>query len=156
MPATKKKFSRKKNSPAIAIVDFEVEFIRDEVPETHAFRARPDITYGDMVELKRHENDSNGKVLPVLDRIIRRSMLNTDGAKTGWAPAVKDGKFVAPDGKEHPVEDLPKFTSHEAGSSRRRWIELIESDSAYVDFETVMSLFEYLAEEAGRRPTERS
>jgi hypothetical protein len=68
---------------------------------------------------------------------------------------VAGGKFTAPDGSEALAADLPKYTAHEAGSSRRRWIELIESDDAVIDFEQIMQVFEWLAEEAADRPTER-
>jgi hypothetical protein len=155
MPATSKRFGRKKATEKVPPVKFSVVFEVDGEEVEHFFTALPTLTYGDMVGLKRHENDENGQVLPVLDRIIRRAMLNKDGTPTGWKPVVKDGELTAPDGKLVPANDLPKYTAHEAGSSRKRWIELIESDDAVVDFEQVMALFEFLCEASSARPTER-
>ena len=156
MPATsKKRFGRKKAAEKVPPVTFSVVFDVDGEEVEHSFTALPSLTYGDMVGLKRHEADENGKVLPVLDRIIRRAMLNKDGTPLNWTPVVKDGELTAPDGKLVPANDLPEYTKHEAGSSRKRWVELIESDEAVVDFEQVMSLFEYLCEVSADRPTER-
>jgi hypothetical protein len=155
MPATKKRFGKKKDSAPIPETSFSVDFTRDGVDEEHFFNARPQLAYGDMVGLKRHEQDEDGKVLPVLDRIIRRAMRNDDGTPTSWKPAVQDGEFTAPDGKLVPATDLPTYTKHEAGSSRKRWIELIESDDAVVEFEQVMALFEHLCAVSSDRPTER-
>lgn len=156
MGAAKKHFSKKSQTAPVPVVDFSVDFDVDGEATEHAFVARPAITYGDMVALKKYENDSQGAVLPFLDRIIRRSLRNDDGVPLKWRPEVKSGEFTTPDGEKKPLADLEKYTAFEAGSSRRRWAELIESDDAVVDFETVMSLFEYLAEAASDRPTERS
>jgi hypothetical protein len=155
MPATKKRFGKKKDSAPIPETSFSVDFSRDGKEEEHFFVARPQLAYGDMVGLKRHEQDEDGKVLPVLDRIIRRAMRNDDGTPVNWKPVVQDGEFTAPDGKLVPANDLPKYTAHEAGSSRKRWIELIESDDAVVEFEQVMALFEHLCAVSSDRPTER-
>jgi hypothetical protein len=157
MGASKKHFSKKPTTQQVPIVDFSVDFDVDGEATEHHFTARPAITYGDMVALKKYENDSQGAVLPFLDRIIRRSLRNDDGVPLKWTPVVKAGEFTTPGGEQKPVTDLDKYTAFTAGSSRRRWAELIESDDAVVDFETVMSLFEHLAEQASAdRPTERS
>jgi hypothetical protein len=154
MPAaSKKRFGRKADIEPIPVVDFSVTFDVDGEETEHYFKARPQITYGDMVALKKHEADDQGAVLPYLDRVIRRSLINNDGTPVKWRPIVKAGQFANPDGTDVPVADLPKYTAHEAGSSRRRWVELIDSDDAVVDFEQVMSVFEWLAEEAANRPT---
>jgi len=148
MTAKTKRFGRKSRT-AIPVVDFTVAFEIDGEEVDHLFSARPQITYGDMVGLKRHEKDTEGGVLPYLDRIIRRSLRNDDGVPANWAPVIRDGEFTNPDGTSCPVEDLPKYTAHEAGSSRRRWIALIESEDAVIEFDVVMSLFEWLAGEVG-------
>jgi hypothetical protein len=152
MGASKKRFSKKSGTPA-TVIDFSVDFDVDGDVVEHSFKARPAITYGDMVALKKYENDSQGAVLPHLDRIIRRSLLNDDGVPLKWVAEVKDGEFTAPDGEKKPFSEVEKFTAHDAGSSRRRWTALIESDDAVVDFEQIMALFEHMAEVAGTRPT---
>lgn len=155
MPAASRKFGRKANPEPLPVVPFSVVFDHEGEEIEHHFTARPQITYGDMVGLKKHEQDEQGAVLPYLDRIIRRSLRNDDGTPLKWTPLVKAGHFTSPDGNETPVADLPKYTAHEAGSSRRRWSELIESEEDIVDFDQVMEVFEYLAEVASDRPTER-
>lgn len=154
--APKKRFTRKKDTQLPPPVPFSAVFTRDGEEVEHHFLARPAITYSDMVALKTHEADDKGAVLPYLDRMIRRCLLNTDGTKKGWQPEVKGGKFTAPDGTEAEAADVGKYISHEAGSSRRRWVELIGSDDHVIDFDQVMEIFEWLAEEAAARPTGRS
>lgn len=157
MAASKKHFGTRKGKPAepLTEVEFEVEFERDGEFEEYTFRAKPQITYSDMVALKKHESDDQGAVLPYLDRMIRRALRNDDGTPIRWRAEPKGGKFTAPDGSEQPVADLAKFTAHEAGSSRRRWVELVESDDATIHIDDVMNIFEYFAEVAADRPTER-
>jgi hypothetical protein len=150
-----KRFSKPSNALPPPTVDFTVDFDVDGQTVEHTFSARPAITYGDMVGLKKHERDDQGGVLPYLDRIIRRSLRNDDGVPLKWAPEIKDREFTNPAGEKVPFAELEKYTAHEAGSSRRRWAELIESDDAVIDFEQVMSVFEWLAEVVGDRPTQR-
>lgn len=155
MAAPKKRFSRKTDHEPAPTVEFSVDFDHDGEIREHHFTAHPKITYGDMVGLKTHQKDTQGGVLPYLDRIIRRSLDDTDGVPLKWEPDIAAGEFTTPDGNQAPLADLPKYQDFDAGSSRRRWAELIESDDAVVDFEQVMGVFEYLAEAVADRPTSR-
>ena len=137
-------------------VKFSVDFLVDDQEVEYHFTAKPDITYGDIVGLKRHEKDPSGAAITYLDRIIRRALRDDDGVPAKWEPQIKGGKFTAPDGTEHPVSDLEKFTSLEAASSRRRWVKLIDSDDAVIHYEQVIDIFQFLAEQVAERPTLRS
>lgn len=150
-----KRFRAKRNSEERPDVPFSVDFDVDGAEVEYHFTARPAITYGDLVGLKRHESDGSGGVITYLDRIIRRALRDDDGTPLKWQPEINGGKFVAPDGTTRPVADLDKVTSLEAASSRRRWVRLIDSDDAVITFEQVMGIFEYLAEQMADRPTSR-
>jgi len=64
--------------------------------------------------------------------------------------------FVGPDGEPYPYELLDKFTAFEAGSSRRRWRQLLDNDDDLViEAEVLSALFEHLAALAANRPTRR-
>lgn len=158
MPATKTKpkhFGTKKTTAAAPPIEFTIDFLRDGEVETHAFTARPDMSYGDTIGLVMHQDDSSG-LLPYFDRFIRRSLVNNDGVPAKWTPTVVEGHFTAPNGDHTPVDQLEKFTAPEAGSSRRRWLHLMdpENDELTVELEQVMAVFEYLIGQAGGdRPT---
>lgn len=101
----------------------------------HVFKVTLDLGYKDLIQITRWNTTGNGNVmdlLPVVDRIFRRCMVNTDGVPAGWVPEIVEGRFAAPDGVDHPVGRLSWFTRFDAGSSRRRWRELLADDD--VDF----------------------
>jgi hypothetical protein len=62
-------------------------------------------------------------------------------------------KFRAPDGRLHPMGDAPKFLEHAAGSSRRRWNELMADDELEIDIDQLTDMFEWLISLAANRPT---
>lgn len=65
-------------------------------------------------------------------------------------------QFLAPDGTVHPMRDADKFTVFSAGSSRRRWVELMDGDNNLtVEAKTVMKLWQWIVSEAADRPTVR-
>jgi hypothetical protein len=65
-------------------------------------------------------------------------------------------QFLAPDGTVHPFRDAEKFLAAEAGSSRRRWVHLIDGDNNLtVEYKTVMKLWQWLVSQAADRPTVR-
>jgi hypothetical protein len=65
-------------------------------------------------------------------------------------------QFLAPDGTVHPMRDAGKFAEFEAGSSRRRWVALMDGDNDLtVEAKTIMRLWQWLVSEAADRPTVR-
>jgi hypothetical protein len=94
----------------------------------------------------------------VVDRLIRRSLANNDGTPEKWEPDIVDGHFTAPNGDHTPEELLPGFMAFDAGSSRRRWVQLLDhDDDITVDPEQIIELMADLLEAASdSRPTTRS
>lgn len=136
-------------------VPFTIDVHRDDTIETMAFTARPDMTYGDTIGLVQSQTDDDGTgLLPHFDRFIRRSLSNNDGTPAKWRPVIVDGHFTAPNGDRTPTAELDKVLAFEAGSSRRRWIDVMTSEDMTVELEDVLAVFEYLVSEAGgNRPT---
>jgi hypothetical protein len=65
-------------------------------------------------------------------------------------------QFVAPDSTVHPWSEASKYTAFEAGSSRRRWVELMDGDNDLrVEAKTVTKAWQWLISEAAERPTVR-
>lgn len=136
-------------------LDFELVFGRDGVEEPHEFTAIPRLSYGDTVGITRYQGDG-ARMLPILDRLIRRMLINTDGTPAKWAPQpVGDGQVYGPDGTPITPEEAEALAAFDAGSSRRRWIQLMEhDDDVTVELEQIMELFELLTSMAGGdRPT---
>lgn len=153
MPSVKH-FAPKRDVKAAPVVEFSIDFIRDGVAELHEFSARPRTSYGDVLGLVKNQDDDNGKALPHLDAMIRRCLLNDDGVPQKWKPVIEDGHFTAPNGDRTLIAELPKFVTFEAGSSRRRWVQLIEHDGEVeVELDQIAGVFEYLAETAGKDRT---
>jgi hypothetical protein len=154
--STVKHFGPKRAVEPAKIVPFSVGFVRDGVEEPHEFAARLRVSYADTVGLVKNQDGAGA--LPFLDRLIRRSLVDDDGTPTKWQPEVNDGKVVAPDGTEVDIADAQKYTAFEAGSSRRRWAHLMDSDEdVEVELEQIMEVFEHLTSEAANgRPTSRS
>jgi hypothetical protein len=154
--SAKKHFAPQRKVDKAPIVEFSVGFVRDGVEEVHEFAARLRVSYADTVGLVKNQGGEGA--LPYLDRMIRRSLVDDDGTPAKWRPEASDGKVVAPDGTEVDIADAQKYTAFEAGSSRRRWVQLMEhDDDVEVELEQIMQVFEYLASEAAEgRPTSRS
>jgi hypothetical protein len=92
-----------------------------------------------------------------VDRLIGRSLDNTDGTPEKWKPTVVDRHFTAPNGDHTPAELLAGFESFDAGSSRRRWVHLMEvDDDITVEPDQIVELMADLLEAAANRPTTRS
>lgn len=151
-----KHFPSDRDAQPVVPVEFSVDFVRDQVDgppvvETHEFTARPQMAFGDVLGLVANENDP--KAIAFLDRLIRRTLTNDDGTPEKWRAYVHDGHFTAPGGDNTPVDQLPRFETHGAGSSRRRWVELINSDEVAVGMKQIASIMEFLTEQAADRPT---
>lgn len=145
-------------------VPFGLIFIRDGIEETHEFIARPTMGWENVRGLvplmggQATDETMSKQAIKVIDRLIRRVLINNDGTPEKWAPTVVDGHFTAPNGDHTPQELLPGFEVFEAGSSRRRWVHLMEyDDDITVEPEQIIDLMTDLLEAASSdRPTTRS
>jgi hypothetical protein len=139
---------------------FAVTFLRDRVErERHEFAARPELSYKDMKGGVRASGSRDGRILLVLEALIRRSLCDDDGTPARWEPEIAEGVFLDPDGHEQPVAELAKWTDPAAGSSLRRWVWLMDhpdNDNLTVTLDQVMKIYEHLAGKAAGRPTRRS
>lgn len=134
--------------------EFVVSAWHDDTGEErkHTFRAVARAGFGEGVGMVA---DGQRRVL-TMDRLIRKSMIDSDGTPHAWKPVVVDGHFTAPDGTPQPEEKLPEYLAHDAGSSRRRWHELAyDNDTVTVDLDDALAMFEQLTESVGGRPTKR-
>jgi hypothetical protein len=143
--SAKKHFGPKRKVAQAPIVEFSLGFVRDGVEEVHEFAARLRVSYGDTVGMVKNQDGAG-------------ALVDDDGTPAKWQPEVNDGKVVAPDGTAVDLADAEKYAAFEAGSSRRRWVQLMEhDDDVEVELEQIMEAFEYLASEAAEgRPTSRS
>ena len=65
-------------------------------------------------------------------------------------------QFLAPDGTVHPWSEASKYTDFAAGSSRRRYVELMDGDNDLrVEAKTLSKVWQWLISEAADRPTVR-
>lgn len=141
--------------------DFAMIFIRDGVEERHEFSACPTMSWQDIRGLVPVAGSgaagSETAAVRVSDRLIRRALRNDDGTPEKWVPVITDGHFTDPNGDHTPVNLLPAYQAFDAGSSRRRWVYLMEEDDdVTVEAEQILTLVSDLVEAAAVRPTSRS
>lgn len=163
-------YAPKRSGSEAPIHEFTMIFVRDGVDEHHDFEARPSLGWADVKGLVpllggTKDDDLIRRALGPIDRLIRRCLRNDDGTPERWEPRTvepdgEDGKvwFTAPNGDHTDADLLPTFTTFSAGSSRRRWVHLMErDDDLTVEPEQVMALMQDLMGVAtGGRPTKRS
>lgn len=138
-------------------VEFTVEFDREGEPETHTFLARPKLTYKRMTDAARGVKSKGLAAVTLFEKLIRPALLDDDGVPAKWRPEVDGGTFIDPDGETRELADLPKLLELEAGSSRRRWLYLMDDDDELeVDLQEIADAYELLIGKATDRPTRRS
>jgi hypothetical protein len=157
--------------------EFGMIFIRDGVEETHEFVAWPGMGWQDVRGLipllggKKDDDVLTQAAVRVIDRLIRRSLDNRDGTPEKWEPVpipppgsdpddpdVVKSHFTAPNGDHVPMDLVEGYLAFDAGSSRRRWVKLLdEDDDITVDPDQIIQLMADLLEAASNnRPTTRS
>lgn len=138
------------------LVEFTVTFDRDGVDEKHTFLAKPKFGYKQMRGAAKGRKAGGVEAILLFEQFIRPSLLNSDGTPAGWRPEVKGGEFVDPDGETRPASDAGALLEFEAGSSRRRWMALMDDDDdLQVDLDQIASAYETLVEASAERPTQR-
>lgn len=148
---------------------FEFTFMRDDEPETHRFVARAVTDMTGLASLFTAVKKNPEQALPEMLGVIAKMLDNKDGTPAKWQPValpIPEGlpeeerperMFRAPNGELYPVAEADRFLTFEAGSSRRRWLHLInEDDELTTDSTAITSLFEWLAGLAAGRPTQPS
>jgi hypothetical protein len=137
------------------IDEFTIVGERDGQAEEHTFTVSPNVSIGNILGLIKNAGEIAS--VPYIEKVIRRSCLDGDGVPARWKPVIREGHFTAPNGDHTPVADLDKFTAVEAGSSRRRWVHLIENDDDIdIQAEQFAEAFEFLLSLVAERPTQRS
>lgn len=146
---------------------FTMIFLRDGVRERHEFLAEPRFDWQNLRALmhlmgSRRGDELGIQALAQVDRLIRRSLVNHDGTPEKWSARIvsEDGKdpwFTDPNGDHCPSAMLPLYEEVSAGSSRRRWIHLMDvDDEVTVKSNQIVQLMQDLMEVAGQRPTKNS
>jgi hypothetical protein len=142
---------------------FSMIFIRDGVEEAHEFNATPTMGWQDLRGLvplmvgNSNDEAMGAHAIRVIDSLVRRVLRNDDGTPEKWRPTIVDGHFTAPNGDHTPVDLLPAIEAFDAGSSRRRWMHLMENDDEVtIELEQMVSLMEDLIGAVAERPTQRS
>jgi hypothetical protein len=159
--------------------EFEFTFLRDEEPETHRFAVRAITDVVGLTSTLLLAKRSPEEAMPAVLRVIAKMLDNKDGTPHGWHPVAVTGspaanpdgpapegvpqdvaqerKFRGPDGHLYTFEHAARFQAFEAGSSRRRWLHLIDDDDfVSVDAQDLMELFEWVVGLAAGRPTQPS
>lgn len=149
-------------------VPIDFRYFRDETIESQRFQVvvkTMDIGAANRVmRLVSSSGDSvpaDGQAFISMMSMISKFMDNADGTPANWEPVPLPRKknepegaplrFRAPDGRIHPMDKAPDFLAHGAGSSRRRWLHLInEDEDATVELEALTKLLEFLMELAGK------
>lgn len=143
---------------------FDFTVMRDEDPETHNFLALAITDLPGLAAAFTNVDKHPDRAIGGLFRVISRMLDNKDGVPAQWRaeplPEKDDAgpddpiNFRAPDGSILPMEQAAQFEAVEAGSSRRRWLHLMEDDdSVYVEKEDLLALFRWLVSLAGKGPT---
>lgn len=153
-------------APVYNVAPIQVNYIRNGAVETQEFTVldKP-IDIGTALRLLLAGAISDANALPGMIRLIGQHMANDDGVPATWEfkemPSKKDEpdviRFRAPTGKILPVEKASEYTDPTKGSSRRRWLYLMnEDESAEIEIETIQGLLKYVTEVAAKRPTHAS
>lgn len=169
------------NTKPVAREPFEFTFMRDDEPETYTFNARAVTDTAGIASTLGVAEKHPERALPGMLRMISKMLDNKDGTPRGWEPKVlpppqapadqptlsgefdviddepddePEPKFRGPDGELHPMSAAEKFQAFEAGSSRRRWHQLMDDDEEITaDGKALIKLFEWLVGLAAGRPT---
>lgn len=175
-----------------APVEFTFYVLRDDEPEGHTFKARPQAHAGDLLKLLTADDSEEGgeRAFRALVSTIAKSMVNKDGVPAQWSPDElprveradppaygydqwpsgeprtrvpddepdeREPSYRGPDGVIYPLSDakqLARFTDPQAGSSRRRWLHLMNNDDeCTVTLDSMLDLAKDLIAAAAGRPT---
>lgn len=149
--------------------DFELVAYWDDEPVKFVFTIRLNSSNADIIQVLKLQSlgSKDEEIVPLVMRLLRKMMVDNDGVSSRWnlqdaliKPKEKGAipsSYRGPDGKIYELTDdatLDKFQKVENGSSRRRWIHLMEEeDDLTVEAEDVMEVLQWAVSEASNRPT---
>lgn len=173
---------KSKRKPAELVTEtFEVELERNGGEVVYQFTIGNVLDAASMALAAKASRDPLNAMEGML-RAIRKAMLDSDGTPVKWeprpyvAPGVEPvaeeheehlsvaldeddapALMVGPDGEPYPYVEAERFEAFEAGSSRRRWVYLMESEEdIVVDMDVLKGVFEKCVRLGANRPTRRS
>jgi hypothetical protein len=145
---------------------FDFTILRDDEPETHSFQARKVSDMATLMVTLTNTEKHPERAMGGLMLMIAKMLYNKDGVPARWTPDVLPPPEDDPDAEpkmRDPLtgdlipaspENIDRFTKFDAGSSRRRWLYLMqEDDEAVVQQDDLMELFRWLVALAANRPT---
>lgn len=151
--------------------EFGLVAYRNDEEEVHEFTARKMATTQDAVALILAAESGTDTVdlLPQMARMLRKSMVDDDGTPLGWSALdhmlaedhaafdADDPRYEGPDGVVHSLSDgdtLRKFLARESGSSRARWVHLMEHDEdADVELADITQVVKEIISRTAGRPS---
>ena len=151
--------------PEYRRIPIAFHYLRDEDQvETQTFHVLDkDMDMNAANRMLRRIQDSEAEAFAGLVELIGKYMDDKDGTGATWQPVEMPPKkgedppvkrFRGPDGKIHPWAKAEGFLALRAGSSRRRWLHLMnEDEGASVEQNTLIKLLEFLMELAGKDRT---
>lgn len=166
-----------------ARITFGFTFLRDGRPEVHEFAAFASMDAGTLARtmggedkeaisgmlemLVRMLDNTDGTPVdwvakPVTERPVTDS---AQEAATAYSNPFADEqadeqtddviRFEAPDGQLLPLGQAAEWLEFDKGSSRRRWKQLLASETISLTADSLRELFEYLVSQVAKRPTRR-
>lgn len=155
---------RAATTPVLEPFDFTI--LRDDEPETHSFQARKVSDMATLMMTLTNTDRHPERAMGGLMLMIAKMLYNKDGVPARWEPETLPAPEGEPDAElkmRDPLtgeliaanpDNVARLTKFEAGSSRRRWLYLMEQDDeAVVQQDDLMELFRWLVGLAANRPT---
>jgi hypothetical protein len=151
--------------PTYTRIPVTFRYLRGEAVEAQAFNLLDKaIDVGAANRMVNRSKGDDAEAFGGLITLIGNFMDDKDGTGSRWKPVElppkkTDGpdapkRFRGPDGKIHEWSRADTFLEVGNGSSRRRWLHLMnEDDDAAVDLETMQKLAEFAMEIAGKDRT---
>lgn len=141
-------------------------YLRDEVVETQQFNMLDkavDVGATNRL-LNRANSGGDAEAFAGMITLLAKYMDDKDGTGSRWQPVELEPKktdgpdapkrFRGPDGKIHAWDKADEFLKIQNGSSRRRWLHLMnEDDDTTVDLDTIQRLMEFAMEISGKDRT---
>lgn len=147
-------------------IPIDFRYFRDESVTTERFNVMSktmDIGAANRVMrlIDAGGEQSEARAIMAMINLIGKFMDDKDGTPATWEPVAlpkKKGddenapvRFRDPKGRIQPWDKHPDYLEVKAGSSRRRWLYLMnEDDEASVDKDALIELLQFLMELAGK------
>lgn len=153
--------------------EFELETFTEDGTNTHRFRLIPIIPAGHVTAIMDALDHEAEKTFGLIAKLMARVLDNRDGVSAAWEgvefadPAEGDDSydpddirmfFTGPDNEVYAADDgyRAEFEAFDAGSSRRRWLSLMDPDNQTdaVHLGDMVDIAKWVVGLAVDRPTE--